>query len=105
MTQNLADGVAVADLVGQRASTKQRGKVQKRIASSHEGKLRAQPTKIEASVPARNRYRLSPQLRLRYQTRFRCELAKQTQSELGILRNPKGPYTQIVTLKGTIIVL
>ena len=35
--------------------------------------------------PARNRYRLSPQLRLRCQTRFRCGLAKQTQSKLGIV--------------------
>ena len=60
------------------------GRYRERLASSHERKLRAQPTlKAPVPGPARNRYRLSPQLRC--QTRFRCGLAKQTQSKLGIV--------------------
>ena len=50
--------------------------------------------KIPASVPVpeRNRNRLSPQLRC--QTRFRCELAKQTRSKLGIVHPALVRYTK-----------
>ena len=50
--------------------------------------------KVSASVPVpeRNRNRLSPQLRC--QTRFRCELAKQTQSKLGIVHPALVRYTK-----------
>ena len=50
--------------------------------------------KIQASapVPERNQSRLSPQLRC--QTRFRCGLAKQTQSKLGIVHPALVRYTK-----------
>ena len=53
------------------------------------------PKKIKASapVPERNQSRLSPQLRC--QTRFRCGLAKQTQSKLGIVGLYVGVYIYI----------
>ena len=55
---------------------------------------RREKGKVPASVPVpeRNRNRLSPQLRC--QTRFRCELAKQTQSKLGIVHPALVRYTK-----------
>ena len=77
-TRNSVDDVAVADPIGRT------GKHRKTREGAETPRLSRVHAYSKATVPdrERNRHRLNPQLRC--QTRFRCELVKQTQSKLGI---------------------